>query len=102
MERRRILMEKEIEKLIQYAQGDSFKRLHLFLQFPDLRGAFQEIERKDLAAQRTSPSWTEQDNKVKCSRLVSFLSRIIEIKRLKNAEWIARAEICSKLGLRRS
>jgi len=93
-------MEKEIEILIQYAQADSFKRLHLFLQFPDLRGAFQEIERKDLAAQTAASS--KQYSKEKCSRLLSLFSRIIEIKRLKNPEWIARAEICSKLGLRRS
>jgi len=39
-------MKKEAEILIQYARGDFSKRLYMFLQFPDLRDAFQEIERK--------------------------------------------------------
>jgi hypothetical protein len=39
-------MKKEAEILIQYARGDFSKRMYMFLQFPDLRDAFQEIERK--------------------------------------------------------
>jgi hypothetical protein len=37
-------MERGIEVLIQYAQADFSQRIYLFLQFPDLRDAFQEIE----------------------------------------------------------
>jgi len=44
------------EMLVQYVQADSFMRMHLFLQFPDLRHSFQEIDRKDLAAQKASSS----------------------------------------------
>jgi hypothetical protein len=39
-------MKKEVEILIQYVQADFSKRMFLFLQIPDLRDAFQEIERK--------------------------------------------------------
>ncbi len=38
-------MERGIEILIQYALADFYKRMHLFLQFPDLRSFFGEIER---------------------------------------------------------
>jgi hypothetical protein len=44
-------MEQEIGILIQYGEADINKKLHLFLQFPDLRNAFQEIERKNATAQ---------------------------------------------------
>jgi len=44
-------MEQEIDILIQYGEADINKKLHLFLQFPDLRSGFQGIERKDLAFQ---------------------------------------------------
>ncbi len=63
-------MEKKIEILTRYADADMKKRLHLFLQFPDLRYAFQEIELRDLG----------EHNKGKHSRLQSLLGRIIEIK----------------------
>ena len=62
------------EMLVQYAQADSFMRMHLFLQFPDLRHSFQEIDRKDLAPQRASS--TEEHHERKCSWLLSFLSRL--------------------------
>jgi hypothetical protein len=39
-------MKKEVEILIQYVQADFSKRMYLFLQFLDMRDAFQEIERK--------------------------------------------------------
>jgi hypothetical protein len=42
-------VEQEIDILIQYGEAAMSKRLHLFLQFPDLRKGFQEIERKHLA-----------------------------------------------------
>jgi hypothetical protein len=101
-ERREIVMEKEIEILIQYTQADFFRRMHMFLQFPDLRDVFQEIERKDLGAQRASISSAKPYHERRCSRLLSFLSRIIEMKILKNPEWMGRGEICSKFGPRGS
>jgi len=38
-------MERAKEILIQYAQADFYERMHLFLQFPELRDVFGEIER---------------------------------------------------------
>ena len=38
-------MKKEAEILKQYARADFSKRMYMFLQFPNLRDAFQEIER---------------------------------------------------------
>jgi hypothetical protein len=38
-------MERVKEILIQYAQADFFERMHLFLQYPDLRDVFGEMER---------------------------------------------------------
>ena len=73
-------MEKKIEILTRYGEADMKKRLYLFLQFPDLRGAFQEIERKDLAAQMASRSLCEEHNKGKCPLLLSLLGRIIGIE----------------------
>jgi hypothetical protein len=49
-------VEQEIDILIQYGEADLSKRLHLFLQFPDLRRDFQEIERKHLAVRMGSTS----------------------------------------------
>ena len=37
------------EILKQYTEAGINERLHLFLQFPDLRRSFQKIDRKDLA-----------------------------------------------------
>ena len=65
-------MKKEVEMLTQYTQADFCGRMHMFLQFPGLRSSFQEIDRKDLTAQRASS--TKQHNKRKCSWLLSFLS----------------------------
>jgi len=70
-------MEKEIELLTQYTQADFFERMDLFLQYPGLRGAFQEIDRKELANQRAALSWAKQYSRKKCPRRLSFLSRII-------------------------
>ncbi len=39
-------MERVIEILIQYAQGDLSQRISLFLQYPDLREILGEIERE--------------------------------------------------------
>jgi hypothetical protein len=40
------------EILKQYTEACINERLHLFLQFPDLRRSFQEIDRKDLVYQK--------------------------------------------------
>ena len=81
-------MEQEIDILMEYGEADMDKRLHLFLQFPDLRRGFQKIERRHLAAQTESESLREEDIKEKSARSASFLGaayrRIMEIKTLKN------------------
>ena len=69
----RATMEQEIDILIQYGKADMGKRLHLFLQFPDLRRGFQEIERKKLAAQSGSASLRKEHIKEKCPRSVALL-----------------------------
>ncbi len=59
-------MKQKLDILIAYGEADINERLHLFLQFPDLRNAFQEIERKNAAAQtgkyRTDscPQWKSE------------------------------------------
>ena len=76
------------EILRHYAEARINERLHLFLQFPDLRRSFQEIDRKDLAFQKASISLREEHDKVKYSLHLLLLRgtchRIIEIGRLKN------------------
>jgi len=52
-------MEKEMDILIEYGEADINKKLHLFLQFPDLRSGFQEIECKNLAFQKGFKSLLE-------------------------------------------
>jgi hypothetical protein len=66
-------MEQKIEVLLQYEEADFNERLHLFLGFPDMRWAFQEIERKDLVAQMPSESSSEEHKKGKYSRFLSLL-----------------------------
>ena len=76
------------EILKQYTEARINERLHLFLQFPDLRRSFQEIDHKDLALQKAPMSLREEHDKAKYS--LHFLlfrracHRIIEIGRLKN------------------
>ncbi len=76
------------EILKQYAEARINERLHLFLQFPDLRRSFQEIDRKDLASKKASISLREEHSKAKYSLpLLLFRGvyhRIIEIRILKN------------------
>jgi len=55
------------EILKQYTGACTNERLHLFLQFPDLRRFFQEIDRKDLAYHKASKSLREEHNKAKYS-----------------------------------
>jgi len=61
-------VEKEIDILIQYGEADINKKLHLFLQFPDLRSGFQEIERKNLAFQTGFKSLLEEQKSAKGRR----------------------------------
>lgn len=76
------------EILKQYTEAGINERLHLFLQFPDLRRSFQEIDRKDLAYHKASISLREEHNKAKYSPHLLLLRgvyhRIVEIGRLKN------------------
>ena len=76
------------EILRQYTEARINERLHLFLQFPDLRRSFQEIDCKDLAYQEAPISLREEHNKAKYSPHLLLLReayhRIIEIGRLKN------------------
>ena len=76
------------EILKQYTEARINERLHLFLQFPDLRRSFQEIDRKDLAYHKASRSLREEHDKAKYSLHVLLLRgvyhRIIEIRILKN------------------
>ena len=55
------------EILRQYTEARIKERLHLFLQFPELRRSFQEIDRKDLAFQKAPMSLREEHNKTKYS-----------------------------------
>jgi len=76
------------EILRQYTEARINERLHLFLQFPDLRRSFQEIDRKDLAFQKASIPLPEEHDKAKYSLQLLLLRRvyhrIIEIRILKN------------------
>jgi len=62
------------EILRQYTEARIKERLHLFLQFPDLKRSFQEIDRKDLACHKTSISLREEHNKTKYSLHLLLLS----------------------------
>ena len=76
------------EILKQYTDARINERLHLFLQFPDLRRSFQEIDRKDLAYREASGSLHEEHNKAKNSLHLLLLRvayhRITRIRILKN------------------
>ena len=76
------------EILKRYTEARIGERLHLFLQFPDLRESFQEIEHKDLAYQKTSRSLREEHDKAEyflpLLHLRAAYHRIIEIGILKH------------------
>lgn len=81
-------MKKEAEILIKYVQADFSKRMFLFLQNPDLRDAFQEIERSKFRCPTGFSYSTEHDSKEKCLRNGSLpigaYCGIAEIRILKN------------------
>lgn len=58
-------MKKDGEILIKYVQADFSKRMFLFLQNPDLRDAFQEIERSKFRCPNDFSDSTELDSKEK-------------------------------------
>jgi hypothetical protein len=76
------------EILKQYTEARINERLHLFLQFPDLRRSFQEIDRKDLANHKAYRSLREERVEAKYSLHLLLLrgvyQRTIEIRILKN------------------
>jgi hypothetical protein len=76
------------EILKRYTEARIDEKLHLFLQFPALRGSFQEIDRKDLAYPKVSPCLREEHDKAKYSLPLLLLRgvyhRIIEIEIFKN------------------
>ena len=45
-------MKEEIEIVARYRRADADERLYIFLQFPDLRIFFQEIDLEEYAAQQ--------------------------------------------------
>jgi len=59
-------MKKEAEILIKYVQADFSKRMFLFLQNPDLRDAFQEIERSKFRCPNGFSYSTEHDSRERC------------------------------------
>ena len=89
-------MKKVVKILQQYAQADFSQRIYLFLQFPDLRDAFQEIERKGFPCSHDFAYSTEQHSKEQRSGCILFLRRISETKRLKESEWLSRVETSSQ------
>ena len=62
------------EILKQYTEARINERLNLFLQFPDLRRSFQEIDRKDLAFKKTF--LREECDKVKYPFHLLLLRRV--------------------------
>ncbi len=84
-------VEQEIDILIQYGEADMSKRLHLFLQFPDLRRGFQEIERKALAAQAGHRPLCEEHNEGKSSRkaaITSISNKSIILRSIRVFTWV--------------
>jgi hypothetical protein len=63
-----MVMKKKAEILIEYVQADFCKRMYMFLQFPDLRDAFQEIDRNKLRCPTGFSYATEQKSKEECFR----------------------------------
>jgi len=59
-------MKKEAEILKKYAQADFAKRMYLFLQYPDLRAAFQQIEHCKFRCPNGFSFSTERQNKERC------------------------------------
>ena len=78
-------MKKEAEILKQYARADFSKRMDLFLQFPNLRDTFQEIERKRLCCSKGFPVFgcTAEQRGICCATIVPQPDqRDIEIEKI--------------------
>ena len=67
-------MEKEEKILIKYAQANLCERVYMFLQFPDLREDFQEIDRRYSAPQTGCRPCPERHREQKCFRDGSLLT----------------------------
>jgi hypothetical protein len=70
-------MEHAKKILIQYAQADFSKRLNLYLQFPGLRDAFQELERAIVSCPMGFPLFicTERHGEMFCATLIPQLNQ---------------------------
>ncbi len=81
-------MEKEEKILAKYVQANLCHRVYMFLQYPDLREDFQEIDRNHLAPQSGCKPSVEKHPKEKCFRDVSLpegaYPGISEIRMLKH------------------
>ncbi len=78
-------MEQARDILIRYAQADFSRRIHLFLQFPGLRDAFQEVERIIFSCSRGFPIFdcTAEQREIFCTTLVPQPDqRDIEIEKI--------------------
>lgn len=66
-------MERVTEILIQYAQADLSQRIPLFLQYPDLRDVFGEIERAEYYCLKgfSNAMGLQGDGKYSCSSCYS-------------------------------
>jgi hypothetical protein len=53
-------MKEEIDFLARYREADENEKLHLFLQYPELRISFQEIDLEEYFANRESISEFDQ------------------------------------------
>ena len=56
----KIVMKEEIEIVARYRRADENERLYLFLQYPELRISFQEIDLEEYIANRDSISEFDQ------------------------------------------
>jgi len=66
-------MKKEAEILIKYVQADFSQRMYMFLQFPDLRDAFQEIDRNKLRPMEPARLSSKSDGEWRKSSSKGFL-----------------------------
>jgi hypothetical protein len=66
-------MRKERDILDEYQQNDFFGRMHLFLQYRDLRGVFQEMERKESKAPGPAVISNENPDQGELPKLFSIL-----------------------------
>jgi len=66
-------MRDEMEIINEYEEIDFFGRMHLFLQYRDLRGVFQEMEHKESKVQGLEVVLTENPAKGKLPKSLCIL-----------------------------